>query len=91
MNRLPGLLKVARAAYETLEYLAKRPENLSVTLAGERKAQPSTGYASRRVSFGTVPDFTYEGEGVRLDDGQEMEVRDLIGYLQSAHQVALND
>ena len=65
---MDGLLKVARAAYETTEYLAERPESLNSTLGGDTDTSASPGAATRQVSFGTVPDFTYEGDGVRLDD-----------------------
>ena len=63
-----GLRKVASAAYETMEYLAQRPEALGSTLGDATEDSASPGSASRRVSFGTVPDFTFEGSGVRLDD-----------------------
>jgi membrane-associated protease RseP (regulator of RpoE activity) len=65
---MDGLLKVARAVYETTEYLAERPERLNSTLGSDKDISASPGSATRRVSFGTVPDFTYEGDGVRLDD-----------------------
>jgi len=65
---MDGLLKVARAVYETTEYLAERPERLNSTLGSDKNISASPGSATRRVSFGTVPDFTYEGDGVRLDD-----------------------
>jgi hypothetical protein len=65
---MDGLIKVAKAAYETMEYLAERTESLNSTLGGEKIVLPSPGSATRRVSFGTVPDFTYEGDGVRLDN-----------------------
>ena len=38
------------------------------TLDGVQSSAPVTRSSSRRVSFGTVPDFTYSGAGVRLDD-----------------------
>ncbi|NNJ98441.1 MAG: M20/M25/M40 family metallo-hydrolase [Gammaproteobacteria bacterium] len=63
-----GLVKVAKVLNETLRYLGERPDRLQSTLTGKqtpaRLGQPS----SRRVSFGTVPDFSYSGEGVRLED-----------------------
>ena len=65
---MDGLLKVARAVYETTGYLAERPGSLSSKLDGNKYNSKPPEPGSRRVSFGTVPDFTYEGDGVRLDD-----------------------
>jgi aminopeptidase N len=60
-----GLVKVANVLYEALTYLAGRTEPLSTTLSGGAVAGQSA--AKRRVSFGTLPDFAFEGQGVRLD------------------------
>jgi hypothetical protein len=65
---LDGLTRVARVLNETVRYLGERPEPLHSTLGGAQSSVPETRSASRRVSFGTVPDFTYSGKGVRLDD-----------------------
>ncbi len=64
-----GLVKVATAVREALVYLAERPEPLTVTIEGQSGAAPSAPSAGggRRVRFGTVPDFAFEGDGVRLD------------------------
>jgi S1-C subfamily serine protease len=63
-----GLSAVARVLNETVRYLGERPGPLHSTLGGARSSAPATGSSPRRVSFGTVPDFTYNGAGVRLDD-----------------------
>ncbi|MEN8206799.1 MAG: M20/M25/M40 family metallo-hydrolase [Pseudomonadota bacterium] len=63
-----GLTRVARVLNETVRYLGERPEPLHSTLGGAQSRVPVTRSGSRRVSFGTVPDFTYSGTGVRLDD-----------------------
>jgi len=63
-----GLTRVARVLNETVHYLGERPEPLNSTLGGPRSHVPPAGPSSRRVSFGTVPDFTYSGNGVRLED-----------------------
>ncbi len=58
-----GLVRVAAVLKEVVEYLASRPEPLTRTdtqMGGVRNTQ------GRRVALGTVPDFTYAGEGVRL-------------------------
>ncbi|MCO6412462.1 MAG: M20/M25/M40 family metallo-hydrolase [Thiogranum sp.] len=60
-----GLVKVANVAREVTQYLAERPQPLNISIAG---AAPARAPGTRRVSFGTVPDFTWSGDGVRLDD-----------------------
>lgn len=66
-----GLVKVAMALKETIEYLAARPKPMAVTLAARtettttKREQASAG---RRVSMGTVPDFAYNGPGVLVTD-----------------------
>ncbi len=64
-----GLVKVSMFAREGILYLADRIEPL--TFQGEvtgEKEKPPTQTGVRKVSTGSVPDFTYSGEGVRLDD-----------------------
>ena len=63
-----GLVKVANVLYETTQYLAQRPGALESTLAGSEKRPTARTKQTRRVSLGTVPDFTWSGEGVRLED-----------------------
>jgi hypothetical protein len=64
-----GLLKALKVLTEAVDYLASRPDSLTTTL----EARASTGKEvtamkpeGRRVLLGTVPDFAYEGQGVRL-------------------------
>ncbi|PTQ97058.1 PDZ domain-containing protein [Nitrosomonas nitrosa] len=63
-----GLVKVAAILKEAAEYLANRLEPLTVTL-DTQNGSPETTQAKdkRKVSLGTVPDFSYQGEGVRVD------------------------
>ena len=54
---------------EAVEYLSSRPEPLTSTLIaqggdGARSGGPTA--SGRKVSLGTVPDFSYTGKGVRL-------------------------
>ncbi len=62
-----GLLKVAMVMKEAIEYLSSRPESLTNTLTPssgkDRRERPS---AQRKVAIGTVPDFGYAEEGVRI-------------------------
>ncbi len=74
-----GLVRVAAFVQEAVSYLAERPEPLTNTIAGRATApaegrpgeqpasrSPSGEAQRRRASLGTVPDFAFEGQGVRV-------------------------
>jgi hypothetical protein len=69
-----GLVKVATFVKEGIAYLAERPEPLTNTIKPPSPAAsgvapappPASAGQSRRVSFGTVPDFAFPGPGVRV-------------------------
>ncbi len=63
-----GMVKVATVAKEVAEYLADRENPMPYTGANH-KADATTSDAPktiRRVSTGTVPNFAYQGEGVKV-------------------------
>ncbi len=62
----PGMATVAEAAHEALDYLADRREPL--TPAGTRAEAPQAhpGGRGRSASLGTMPDFAFDGTGVRV-------------------------
>ncbi len=60
-----GLVKVAEVSKQVLEYLSSRETPMSSRLTAQRDSGQSL--VSRKVSLGTIPDFTYQGEGYRLD------------------------
>ncbi|MEE4185035.1 MAG: M20/M25/M40 family metallo-hydrolase [Gammaproteobacteria bacterium] len=64
-----GMVKVAVVVKEAAVYLAERPEPLNATISGAAASpQPrQAGDGGRRVSVGTVPDFAFQGKGVRLE------------------------
>jgi hypothetical protein len=69
----PGLVKVAALVKEGVVYLAERAEPLTNTIAPATAptAAPAAAPAGpaaqgRRVTFGAVPDFAFDGTGVRL-------------------------
>ena len=65
-----GLVKTAAVLKEVVEYLASRPEPLTSTLTGAKDTtalQKGKPHKKRKVVLGTVPDFAYTGQGVRLD------------------------
>ncbi len=69
-----GLVKVATLVREAVAYLGERPTPMTVTISTSAPsasgAAPSTGApgqeGGRRVSFGAVPDFAFDGKGVKL-------------------------
>jgi len=65
-----GMVKVAAFTREALVYLAERETPLTSTLTrggtgSSASAAPSSG---RRVSLGTLPEFSFPGPGVRVAD-----------------------
>jgi hypothetical protein len=68
-----GMVDVARVTGETVTYLADRVEPLTIQIEGAGDDTNGPGPAPdagerRRAALGTVPDFAYQGEGVRLED-----------------------
>ena len=63
-----GLERIAEFSTELAIYLAEREAPMAFIPPGAEKAAasaPSSG-GGRRVSFGSIPDFNYTGEGVRV-------------------------
>ena len=64
-----GMVKTAAILKEAAEYLSNREQPLTVTLATADKPiakSPASKKEGRRVSVGTIPDFTFEGKGVKI-------------------------
>ncbi|HAR41635.1 MAG TPA: hypothetical protein DCS07_03235 [Bdellovibrionales bacterium] len=59
-----GMAKVARVTQETLDYLTSRKEALT---SGAGGGGGGGGSGERKVYLGTVPDFAFSGEGMRVD------------------------
>lgn len=63
-----GLVKVATFVKEAVVYLLEREEPLTIRIEGAAVKTPSrAAEGGRRVSFGTVPDFAFQGKGVKID------------------------
>lgn len=60
-----GLAKVATMARAAAFYLANHPAPLTATIKASPAGAPAPR-ADRKVTLGIVPDFTYNGQGVRL-------------------------
>ncbi len=79
-----GLVVVTEAAHEAVGYLAERTEALTVTIAAAGAgdaAAPAATEAPRRASLGTMPDFGYEGEGVRVQQVMPGSAAESAGIL----------
>ena len=61
---IDGMIKVAEVSKQVVEYLAARKEPMTIQLSGIQ--QPQKRSKQRKVSLGTIPDFTYQGSGYRL-------------------------
>ncbi|MBN2430996.1 MAG: M20/M25/M40 family metallo-hydrolase [Acidobacteria bacterium] len=61
-----GLVRVATVAHEALNYLTERDEPLTFT--GSTGAAPPArpAAAGRRAGTGVMPDFAFDGEGVKI-------------------------
>ncbi len=67
-----GMAVVAEAAHEAMAWLAERKDPLTVTIANTPAAAPSPipragSPSGARASLGTLPDFGYNGYGVRVE------------------------
>ncbi|MCB9916225.1 MAG: M20/M25/M40 family metallo-hydrolase [Planctomycetes bacterium] len=75
------LVKVATFAREGVVYMLEREEPLTSRLDGAAATAPATAEPAggRRVSFGSVPDFAFQGPGMRLDGVTEGSPAALAG------------
>lgn len=84
-----GLVKVAEVSKQVLEYLAGREEPMTIKLTGHEASGKSSG--GRKVSLGSIPDFTYQGEGYRLDGVVPDSPAEQAGLAKMDIIVAIND
>jgi hypothetical protein len=61
-----GMVRVAAVAREAIDYLAGREGRLTAQNAKPSSQTPGRDRPARRAALGTVPDFAYSGDGVRL-------------------------
>ena len=91
-----GLVKVATLVKESVVYLGGREEPLTVKIEGQSASQPSGPPAGgpsggRRVRFGTVPDFAFEGPGVKVSEVSEGSPAEKAGFLAGDTLMAIDD
>jgi aminopeptidase N len=85
-----GLLKVAEVGRQTLEYLAAREQPLSARFSGAETPAAQSG-GQRKVSLGSIPDFTYQGQGYRLDGVVPDSPAERAGLAKGDVIVAIDD
>ncbi|MCP3916584.1 MAG: M20/M25/M40 family metallo-hydrolase [bacterium] len=61
------LVKVATFVREGVVYMLEREPPLTSTLIGAQPAPQRPTQGGRRVSFGSIPDFAYQGAGMRFE------------------------
>lgn len=62
----PGLPKVAAVAREALVYLTGRPTPLTISIQEKTNTPPPPPGAPRSLRTGVMPDFSFDGSGVRV-------------------------
>lgn len=87
-----GMVKVAIVAKEVILYLAEREDAMNFTgkaeAANKQNSKPTT---SRKVSTGSVPDFAYNGKGVKLGSVVPNSAGDTAGLKTGDVIVAINN
>lgn len=86
-----GLVKIATISQQVIEYLAAREQPLTSQLSSSdtsNRTQPAT---SRKVSLGSIPDFTFNGDGYRLDGVTPDSPAANAGLLKGDIIIKLND
>jgi hypothetical protein len=74
-----GMSDIALWVEEAMVFLGDRTAPLRVTLEGATVAVGAGAGSSREASLGTVPDFGYRGEGVRIADVMPGGAAELAG------------
>ncbi len=87
-----GLVKVATFIKESVTYMLEREAPLTVRIESPSTRQETATHAAggRRVSFGTVPDFAFQGDGVRIDSTVPDSPAARAGLVEGDILVALN-
>lgn len=91
-----GMSDVALWVEEAMVYLADRTDPLGVNLQGAETIDLSGQVGEREASLGTMPDFTYVGDGVRISGVASNSAADEAGLqagdvLHTYNGQSLND
>ena len=80
---LAGMGDIALWVEEAIVYLADRTDPLRVSLDGASQISVSSATTERTASLGTVPDFAYQGQGVRISGVSPDGAAELAGMQAS--------
>jgi membrane-associated protease RseP (regulator of RpoE activity) len=87
-----GMAIVTEAAHEAVAYLAERSDALTVTIEADPSQERAQGDGGpRRASLGTMPDFGFEGRGVRVQQVMEGSAAEAAGVRAGDVVVAIDD
>ncbi len=89
-----GLVKVATVTKEVILYLADREDPMTYTGSAKtsnNNTNNNNKKADRKVSTGSIPDFTYQGEGVKISALVEGSCGEKAGLKAGDIIVGIND
>ncbi|MHC4777632.1 MAG: M20/M25/M40 family metallo-hydrolase [Planctomycetota bacterium] len=86
-----GLVKVAAFTREALLYLTSRVEPLTFKGKAATGKKPPAPKGSRRVSTGSMPDFSYKGKGVRIQAVSKGSAADKAGLKKGDVIIKIGD
>jgi hypothetical protein len=88
-----GLVKVATFLKEAITFMLEREPPLTIRIEGASTTPSTTTHTQggRKVSFGTVPDFAFQGEGVKLDSTVRDSPAALAGLVGGDILIRLNE
>ncbi len=89
-----GLREIAAFATEMARYLADRDRRLTFVPPGADRVKPPEGSqpaAPRRVSLGTIPDMTFQGDGVLISGVLPASPAEKAGLRQGDRIIGVDD
>ncbi len=87
-----GLVKVATVTKEVMAYLGDRdtPFEFTGKISGQAPAAPAKSKTDRKASTGSIPDFAYSGEGVKVGSVIEGSSGEKAGLLKGDVITSIN-
>lgn len=86
-----GMSLISLWLEEALTYLADNTEPLRVTLTNASPTIQRTGLGNREASLGTMPDFNYTGDGIRIEAVLPESAASAAGLLAGDVLLSFND
>ena len=86
-----GLVKVAAVAREIVTYLSQRTEPMTITIENSKSDNVKPVKSSRKVSTGIMPDFRFNGSGVKIASVTKDSPADVAGMKKGDIIIKLGD